>query len=144
MWYLLHFFTFWSLIFVVLHTYTARFLDLRYMTFIVLVIGSYLSFVNPGSFKFIRDDGNVDEYRGWRKFLIIDIAMHLCVFIYIWVVQQKTGFDISTFLCTHILLIVYLSTVNVERVYGVPFSEVFIVFMVTNILFSLFVIKRYK
>lgn len=144
MWYVVHFFTFWSLIFVLLHPFTNAFVDLKYLSFVVLLVGSYMSFIRPGKFVMVKDDGQRIEYIGWRKWIWIDAIMHLGVFAFVHWIYWKKPFDICTFLLAHILLLIYMSVVDVENVYGISFNEIFCVFIVTNVLFSLFVIKRYR
>ena len=73
--YAIVFLTFWMIILVVFHQYTYKYIDLLYLTFICLILGSYISFINPG--KYIYKSGEKEEiieFNGFHRIIIIDIS----------------------------------------------------------------------
>jgi hypothetical protein len=145
MWYVLQFFTTWSCLLVLLHKYTHAWIDLHFMTFVVMVVGLYFSFINPRKFVIYtspdRSPRSRIEYSGVQKFIVVDMLFHIGVFLYVRSIYKDLPFELSKFLMTCLLFLVYLSMVNVKRTYGVSFNEVMYVFFGTCILFSLFLLK---
>ena len=152
--YALYFLTFWVFILVIFHQYTFKYIDLLYLTFIVLLGGSYISFINPGKYIFkLSDDTNI-EFSGFNRFIIIDVAIHLFMFlfIYYWYYDYyKNNNDITRYINTALIIILYMIVVticfiyakaNVKEsimpicdIYGIKFIEILIVFIIGTIFY---------
>lgn len=141
MWYLLAFFTTWSCVLTVLHKYTHSIIELRFMTFMVMLMGLYLSFINPRRFVVHFHDGSVVTFTGAEKFVAVDMFLHIGVFVYISSLYSSKPFVLAKVVNTCILFIIYLSVTDVKRVYGVTLFEMTCVFLISYILFSLLLLK---
>lgn len=155
--YALYFFTFWVFILVVFHQYTFKYFDLLYLTFIVLLGGSYISFINPGKYILKLPDDTDIEFSGIHRFIIVDLAIHLFMFlfIYYWYYNYyKSHIDMNRYIHTALLIMVYMiiitvcfmytkvisdksvkSAMPVCDVYGIKFIEFLIVLIIGTILY---------
>ena len=136
--YLFKFFTTWSLIMVMFHKYLYKYVNLLLITFITLVIGLYLSFINPRRFVWYFDKVRY-EYTGLQKFIIVDMIFHLLVFYYIYSLYgkyytSKTFFNSKTFIALSIYLI-YILTHDIKKLYGINKYEGACIFVVSLILY---------
>lgn len=135
--YIFKFFTTWNIIFVLLHAYTHQIVNLLYLSYVTLMIGLYLSFVNPKKFVFKFGDKKY-VFDKWSKFLSVDVLFHICVFLFVFycysVYYLKYGDD-SQLLLSILIIFFYISMINVKKVYGVDFIEFVVVFCVVNILY---------
>lgn len=158
--YALYFFTLWIFILVIFHQYTFKYVDLLYLTFIVLIGGSYISFINPGKYIYKFPDNKYIEFSGYHRFIIIDIAMHIFMFIFIYYWYYNYYKHILTvkrhipiILNTILLIIIYMiiitvcfcitnanskSIIPVCDVYGIKFIE-FIIVLIIGTIFYLFI-----
>jgi hypothetical protein len=152
--YALYFLTSWIFILVVFHQYTFKYFDLLYLTFIALICGSYISFINPGKYILkLPDDKNI-EFSGFHRFIIIDLAIHLFMFLFIcyWYYNYyKSHININRYIHTALLIIIYMiivtvcflytkvsakSVMPVCDVYGIKFIEFLIIFIIGTILYN--------
>jgi hypothetical protein len=138
------FFTLWVIILVVLHKYTFRYIDLLYLTFITLVVGSYISFINPGYILFKVNDKETIKFEGFNKIIITDLASHLFIFlfIYFWYYDYYKVKDKNLILNSVLLLFIYfiittihLQRLSVETVYNVKIINLLIVFVIASCLY---------
>lgn len=136
--YATRFFTFWSVLLVLFHPQVFKYVNLLYITFITMIIGLYLSFINPRRFVFYFE-GERYEYNGAQKFIIVDILFHILAFYFIWsrYAGYYTCLEITDMKNIYALLIIiiYVVFTNIKKVYGVAFLELFFVFLVANILY---------
>ena len=132
-----YFFTVWNIIFLVFHKYTHHYFDLVYMSFITMMIGLYLSYVNPKFFgmKFM---GKKYMIQKWYHKLFIDI-IHILIFICaVYLYGDAVGVDMKL-LNTILLFILYISLINGAKIYSIKIEEFMILFsVVTLIYFTLF------
>lgn len=151
--YALYFFTLWIFILVIFHQYTFKYFDLLYLTFIVLICGSYISFINPGKYILKLSDNTDIKFSGFHRFIITDLAIHLFMFlfIYYWYYNYyKSHIDVNRYIHTALLIIVYMiiitvcfmytkvsatSIMPVCDVYGIKFIEFLIVLIIGTILY---------
>ena len=140
-WYVLRFFTTWSTILTVLHMYTSAAFNLVYMTWIVLVVGLYFSFINPRKFVVYMNDGKRITFNGIQKFFIVDLVFHILMFWYAWSLYGAKKQSLATYLNVILLMLIYLSLVDVKKVYGVNFYEVMLVCLFANIVFFFLINK---
>lgn len=134
------FFTTWNVLLVTLHPITHKYVNLLYLSFITTMIGLYLSFVNPKRFV-LRFGKTKYYYTGLEKFFIVDITFHILVLVYVMYIYH-VFYSLPNWRETSgaiLILIIYLCTINIQRVYGVAFKELAMVFAVFTLLFfSLF------
>lgn len=109
---ILKFFTIWQLVFVIFSPLTSEFLNLPLLSTIVLLVGSYFSFIYPTYYvvgnKIIR--GNV-------RLFLVDIFLHLLPFMYVILSFPINGKSILNSIG---VLLVYSSLFNPIDVYFRP------------------------
>lgn len=131
------FFTTWNVILVILHKYTSAWFDLMYLSFITLAIGSYLSFINPRRFVFRFGDKKY-TFKGLEKFLTVDMIFHIGVFCYVYYLYNThyiiKSNDVQLF-ASVMLIAIYIAIVDIKRVYGINFIEIFTIFCTSHILY---------
>ena len=119
--YAFKFFTTWVLILAIFHRHVYKNINLLYLSFITLVVGLYLSFINPRRFVFYFENVRY-EYTGLQKFIIVDIIFHILVFALIaeryGLYYKSKGFD-NGFLWALAILGIYLCFYDPRRVYGI-------------------------
>lgn len=142
--YLFNFFTTWSLIMVFFHKYLYKYVNLMFITFITLIIGLYLSFVNPRRFVWYFDKVRY-EYTGLQKFIIVDMIFHLLVFYYIYSHYANYYINISIFdfktiiaLC---ILILYIFTHDTKKLYGIDKYEGTGIFTISIMLYVMLFLR---
>lgn len=132
---LLKFFTTWSVLMVVFHNQLFKYVNLMYVTFITLIVGLYLSFINPRKFVFYLQ-GERFVYTGFEKFVICDMLFHVFVFWFIW--SRYRGyypkFD-NTLLIAISLFIIYVSLIDIKKTYGITLWEMSFAFALANLLY---------
>jgi hypothetical protein len=82
------FLTFWIDIFIILHKYTYNYINLLYLAFIMLFMGSYISFIRPG-FIIYKFDNEIIKFNNVQKFIIVDLFLHLFFFTFIYYTQVR-------------------------------------------------------
>ena len=133
--YVLQFFTTWSCIFAIMHTYMHSWIDLKFLTFVVMIVGLYFSFINPRKFVLNLSAHETIVFTGMQKFIVVDMIFHIGVFLYISQLYAKQPFDHGRFFMACLFLLLYISIVNTRRVYGISFEEILYVFIVACIVF---------
>ena len=142
MWYLLKFFTTWSIILSFAHRYTNRFVNVVYMTYLVSVMGLYFSFINPRKFVVYTNGGKKVVFTGWQKFLIIDLVFHIGVFVIMLYIYGNTKYSVASYINVVLFMLLYLVCIeDLKKVYGVRIWEMLIVFIIAHSLFFLFFLK---
>lgn len=106
-----------------------------------MMIGLYFSFINPRKFVVYSDSGKRIVFTGFQKFILIDLLFHIAVFCIVVYVYGRHRYGIATYVNVALVMLIYMGCVDLKRVYGVQFWEMFIVFIVTNILFFMFFLK---
>ena len=128
-----YFFTVWNILFVIFHKYTAPYFDLLYMSFITMMIGLYLSYVNP---KFFGMECMGKKYiiRKWHHKLIIDV-IHVLIFVGAFYLYGFDIFDEMKLLNTILLFILYICLFNGAKIYSIKNEEFMILFSVVTLLY---------
>lgn len=142
--YFFKFFTSWSLVLALLHNYVHEHVNLLYISFVTLIMGSYMSFVKPGFFIFYFDNEKI-VYRGLRKLLVIDLCFHLLVFLFVYwnykdfYIQRGglTGIGAS-----FVIMFVYIIIINFEKMYGISYLECFAIFFVSSSLYYILFVNN--
>ena len=135
--YFLVFFTFWNALLVIFHRHTHRYVDLLYLSFVVMFMGSYFSFVRPGGVVY-RFGGEAYFLRGLG---VGDVVGHYVVFAYVlYLTFGPARLPIADALgaqqvLSALLLVAYGLLIDVKYVYGVGLAEVFAVFAAANVAF---------
>jgi hypothetical protein len=134
--YLTMFFTFWNILLVAFHKYTRHYVDLLYLSFVVLVVGFYLSFINPARFIFRFGEEKV-YVTGLEKFVFCDLLSHLLIFGYVLYLTYSTktlprAGDVQLFVSI-LIIITYILIVDVKYVYGISLLEILVVFSIANL-----------
>ena len=133
---LLVFFTVWNALIILFHRSLYQSIHLKYLTFITCIIGTYLAYFNPKYFDFMLQ-GKKYRVEGWTKVIVADTA-HFIPFLFVYCLYHqyyKTDFDILQLVNAIVLLLIYAVLLNIKRVYGVSFKELFTVFLIASGLF---------
>lgn len=112
-----HFFTLWVLLISILHKYTSHYIDIFFLAILVCVMGSYVSFVDPGYISFSLFGENY-LFKGWTKVCVVD-ATHLLLFLGAWYCWSIYGTNGRKIINSIILSILYMFLVDVKKVYNV-------------------------
>lgn len=134
--YILSYFTTWSVLAVVFHAHTHRYINLVFLTFVTLVIGLYMSFINPRKFVFYFDRDRY-VFTGAQKFVLIDMLFHLGAFLFVW---EKYGWGdgngglLSTWAAAA-LFAGYVLIMPIRKIYGVELRELGVVAAVAMMLY---------
>ena len=133
------FFTLWMVIMIIFHKYLYKYINLLYLSFITLIIGIYISYINPREFKFRLFD---EEYvlQNGEKFIVVDLFFHILAFIYIYHLYSSYYNPLKiniAFLISLIIILVYSIMINVYSVYHIHYFELFSVFMIGNLIYLL-------
>jgi hypothetical protein len=126
MWYILNFFTTWITILVFFHRYVHQYILLPFVTYIVMIVGLYFSYINPGHFIIINDDQKIivrDPY----KFIFIDLPFHIFTFLFIYKLYGlHNKFDMKI-INVLLILILYAIMSKPSEIYQVHISEIIVV-----------------
>ena len=129
---MLYFFTVWNILLLVFHQLTSKHFDLLYMSYVTMTIGLYLSFVNP---KYFVWQGKI--IKAWQSKLVIDIV-HVVMFLFAaFFLKQARRYDLRL-LNTILLLILYISLINPEKVYMIKIEELFTIISMFTIIYCCF------
>lgn len=124
------FFTTWVLILVVFQNITHHYFDLLYLSFLTLCMGSYISFIDPKKYEF-EWFGKKYVLDGYHK-TIVDI-IHVCLFIFC-ILHYSPDCHMKLF-NSILLILIYFLVMDAEKVYGVSVFKLFIIFVVSNLLY---------
>lgn len=133
--YVLSYFTTWSVLAVVFHAHTHKYINLVFLTFVTLMIGLYMSFINPRKFVFYFDKDRY-EFTGAQKFIIVDMFFHLGAFLF---VLDKYGAGgrvglLGTWAAAA-LFAGYALIMPIRKIYGVELRELGVVAAVAMMLY---------
>ena len=130
------FFTFWVFLLVLFSKYTYKYFNLEYLTFIVLSIGLYLSYINPRFYRFELFGKKYELKDTLEKFFIADLLFHIATFYYVYEVYRNeyTTLDYRT-LNSLLLLLVYSLFIDFEKLYNINKKELMTVFLIANIIY---------
>lgn len=122
--YAFRFFTTWMVLLVLFHHHTHKHINLLLLATVTLVVGLYLSFVNPRKFVFYFE-GVRYEYTGLQKFIIVDVIFHVMLMYFVW--SRYKGHYVlwePRTLAAIALLLLYILLHDIKRIYGVHWLEV--------------------
>lgn len=142
--YLLMFFTTWNIILTLFHRRLYKIINLEYISFITLWCGLYMSFVNPRRYYYYLEDKEY-VFEGLERFVVIDVCMHILVFAFIFHMYHEfyceAGWEggMSILIIAIAIIGVYILLVNIEKVYRLPFKELFLVWLLGTLLYVLWV-----
>jgi hypothetical protein len=130
----------------VFHKFTYKYVDLLYLSFITLIVGSYVSFIDPGYIIFKVSNNEIIKFEGFHKLIIIDLASHLFIFLFVYYLYYnyyKTTKNKNILILNALLLIIiynilttiYLKKLPAESIYNIKFSTTFVVFIVATLFY---------
>lgn len=137
--YIFNFFTTWSVILALLHSYTHKYINLLFVSFVTFIAGLYLSFINPRRFVFYFDKERY-EYTGVQKFIIVDMLFHLLVFYLIWEKYGNFYSQTDPLVCTKtwtamVIMGAYAMLYPLKKIYGIPVQELLLVCTIAILLY---------
>ena len=100
--------------------------NFAFLATVVLVVGTYLSHVNPGFFIFDLFEGQQVVMTGWKKSVFVDL-MHMIMFVLAITSLPSEIVPLWYFTVNSVMLIfLYMSVLGVEEVYLVPSGELIV------------------
>jgi hypothetical protein len=133
------FFTFWVVFLVLGNKYTYKYVNLEYLTFITLLIGLYLSYINPGYYRFKLLDKWYEIRNTCEKFILVDLLFHILTFYYVYKIYRNEYIKLDKRIVISLLLImIYYILIDIEKIYNISEKELMGVFVIVNIIYLLF------
>ena len=139
--------TLWIFILVIFHKFTNKIFSLPFLTFTIMVMGLYISYINPRKYYFYYNGNDNDNENGNEIIIdgyiknIIDIVFHISPFIYMVFIYGIEPFFINLKIIPSILLLILYNLIYCpERIYRLPKREIAIVSFISLIVY-LFIIK---
>jgi len=141
--YVLYFFTTWSFFLCLFHSYFYKCIDLMYLSFVVLIVGTYLSFVYPRKYV-VEKDKNCFVFDNITRLLCIDLVVHLLMFVLIYKryhsYYSKSGFDFKICMSLVLIAIYFVMLRNID-VYLLPKIDMIAMLIVSSILYLVVLYK---
>jgi hypothetical protein len=122
------FLTGWIFILVIFHNISSKYFSLPYLSFMVLFISLYLSYINPAKYYIEYTNNNENSIivvDGYEKYLV-DIIFHISPFIFIYYYYGfEPFFSNWKIIPSLILILIYLLIYNPSYIYHIPIIEIF-------------------
>ena len=121
------YFTNWVLVFTIFHKISVKYVNLLFLSTVVLIGGTYIFYVNPCSLPYIRDN-EVVAFQGIQKH-IIHFIFHVIPFVFI-LYRYGKYFSLdypsdSRFIVSFLLIAIYLFLVNFINLYFLHTSDMY-------------------
>jgi hypothetical protein len=134
------FFTIWVCVLIIFHNFTQKIFSLSFLTFIVMFMGLYFSYVNPRKYYIEYNDKEI-IIDGYSKYAV-DILLHILPFVFIYFNYGIEPFFNNWKIIPSLLLIILYNLIYcLEKVYRLPKQEITFVSIVSFI--SYFLISNY-
>lgn len=133
-----HFFTTWNFILIIFFKYSKNIFNLKLLSFVTLFVGLYFSFVNPKKF-YIELNNKKYYFTGIEKFYIIDLFFHILAFIVVYILYENIPKNINLDVNSLCLLIIYISFLNIEEIYGINKQEILLVSILSIIIYYIII-----
>jgi hypothetical protein len=138
------FFTTWYILLVIFHKTTIKYINLLYLSFVVLIGGLYISYIHPRQYKLIMFN---DEYKleDSRKFILVDMFFHIMAFIFVYSKYKSyyTPIKIDMQLMASIgLICLYSLIINVKDVYSIRLFELMTILVLATLSYFLLFDKK--
>lgn len=110
------FFTTWLFMLIVFAKYTHKYIDLHFLSLLVLCIGLFMSFVTPRKYVIVLQNKEY-AFSSWNRLLCIDV-LHLLMFciVYLYVPYR---FTLDKYVAAIIMFLFYFLIVDTNKVYNV-------------------------
>lgn len=127
------FFTAWVILLVLFHKHTHKYVDLRYLTFVTMLSGLYISTIHPRQYTFWLLD---EKYtlKSWDRFIIVDMFFHIGAFIFIASIYKTGGFTSRSILSAG-LICLYSLLIDSQKVYSIRKFEILSVIICSTLLY---------
>ena len=131
------FLTTWILILVLFHKTSSKIFSLSFLTFMVLLISLYISYINPRQYYL----GKTIIIKGYFKNLL-DIYFHIFPFVFIcYYYGIEPFFNNWKIIPSLLLIILYLLLYDPSKVYRLPINEIIIISIISIFLYILISLK---
>ncbi len=121
-----NFLTIWIFILVLFHKISSKIFSLSFLSFIILLVGLYISYINPTKYyieyydKTIILEGQVKN--------ILDIYLHIIPFFFIYYTYGiEPFFNNWKTIPSLLLIILYILIYNPSKIYHLPINEIIII-----------------
>lgn len=134
------FLTCWIVLAVVFHNYTHEYVDLLYLTFLAFIVGSYISFFNPGYYSIEdKDEKNSIIFAGMHRIIVVDLAIHAFLFGFVLIkyydYYKVNSNSIVPLTTAFGVVCAYVMCIDIEKVYHAPYSELLLLSIFATILY---------
>ena len=141
--YILYFFTTWSFFLCLFHSYFHKCIDLLYLSFVVLIVGTYLSFVYPKRYV-VEKDKTCYVFDSVTRILCVDVILHFFMFVLIYnryhKYYRRTGLDFKIIASMCLIAIYFLIFLKVD-VYKIPKIDMVAMLIIASILYIIVIHK---
>ena len=122
---LYRYFTIWILFLVIFHSISSKLFSLPFLTFITLLNGLYLSYINPKKY-YIDYKNETIIIDGYKK-ILFDIYFHICPFLFIYKTYGiETFFNNWKIIPSLLLIFIYNYIYNPSLIYHIHINEIII------------------
>jgi len=130
------FFTLWVFILVVFHKYTKKIFSLPFLTFIIMFMGFYISYINPRKY-YIDYNGTQIIIDGYKK-IILDFLFHIVPFFFIYFKYGiEPVFNNIKIIPSILLIILYNLSYCPDKIYHLPKHEIAVVSLLSLVSYIL-------
>lgn len=135
------FFTTWVFALLAAHRFVAPYVDLVYLSFIAMIIGSYVTMVKRHTYVYsVYPGGPSHAMTGWRKFWLVDV-LHVAAFAFaLAYCRQKTTACSMTNAAA--IMILYGASHDSMEVYGTSMKELALVFIASTVTYLATLARR--
>ena len=107
------FFTTWLIILAILKPLVIEYIDLFFLAIIVFVTGFYLSYIDPGFYRFSLL-GKTYTVRGCLRMLTVDL-IHIALLLYLWPTRGRLNFIRLLNAC--VMIMIYHISFDIRSIY---------------------------
>jgi hypothetical protein len=136
-WQSLFYLTSINFLLVIFSHFTHKYINLLFTSLFVFMGGMYVSYINPGYFIQIGENNEKKEIFGLQK-VIYDSVFHVIPLIYVFIMYRKYYSLNPSITSAIILIIVYLCSVDVKKVYNTDENVIGLLFISLILFYSYF------
>lgn len=123
------FFTWWVLALLAAHRVVAPYVDLVFLSFVMLVVGSYVSFVSRHTYVWKAYPGGPSHtLSGWRRFWVVDVSIHAAAMAFA-IAFCRYPLSPCSIANAAAIMILYGASHAPEEIYGTTMREISTVFL---------------
>lgn len=133
--YILNFLTIWVFILILFHKYINKYISLSFLSFIVMFMGLYFSYINPKKFVLYHYNRKVEISNFYIKLFLIDIPLHILPFLFILYKYGLDNINDNKILMALILIFFYYSIYDISYIYKIRLRDIQILLIISIIIY---------